>query len=115
MAESKTIIIYLLLLLFFNFFTGQFLISQNEEKQFELEQYQIISKARGILADEQNFLSSVISIVLVPFLVFELIFTIFFTVSATLGGLPVIINIFIYSPLLIIGIVDYVAPMIRGN
>jgi len=115
MGNSNALLIYIFLLLFFNFFAGSFLISEDTDAQNKIESYKVIGKARAVLSDKDGFFSSVLKVVLVPFLVLDLIFTIIFTMTVTLYGLPNIVNILLYSPLVLIAIIDYVIPTIRGN
>ena len=118
MANSKALVIYLLFIVFFNFFVGGFGLEAGDESgsaEFNVEKYLIINQARDKLENSDSKVASVISVVLVPFVLLDALIFIFVVIGVGFSVLPAIINVILLTPAGIIVLFDYVLPMVRGN
>lgn len=116
MANIKIFVSFLMIIVFFNFFAGGFQISKQSET-FEIQKYLIISKIReSIFTDSaNNIFTSITKVITAPFLLIDAMIFILVVIGTGISVLPPIVEIFIFSPLSILIIFDYILPMIRGN
>ena len=116
MVSTKTLVIYLMVLVFFNFFAGQFVISQNED-EFNIQKYLLISNVREkIFSDSaDNVFTSFAKVVTAPFLLIDAMIFIIVVIGTGVSVLPPSIELLLFTPLGILVIFEYVLPMVRGN
>lgn len=112
MANTKILIFYLMVLVFFGTLSG---FVSTDSQEFELSNYLKISELRNELKSNEDIFSSLISYVLIPFIIIDFIVGLIAILGFGFSSLPSIINIILFTPLSLIIIFDYVLPMIRGN
>lgn len=113
MANSKVFIIYLMFLVFFNFLAGLYAFENDEA--FDIQKYLIVQRARASLAEENSIFSSVLRVVLAPFVLIDVLLFVLVTLSVSFVSIPPLLTTLLFTPLGIIILVDYVLPTVRGN
>jgi len=114
LANTKLIMFYIFFLVIFNTFAGMFALS-DESKDFNISSYMKVSEAQNKLEQRDDFLSSVLKIVLFPFILIDFIVVLTVIIGLSVSILPPIINVILFVPLGIMIIFDYIIPVIRGN
>lgn len=74
-----------------------------------------IQKIRANLENNHNWASSILNVVLIPFLIFDGIIALCVLLGMGFSVIPTIINVMIYVPLTLIVTFEYIIPIIRGN
>jgi len=114
MANVRPLMLYLMIITTFSFFIGQFAIT-NENATEGVQAFRITEWARQtFVSDSSGVISSVIKVVTAPFLLLDLLLYVFAVISVGFFILPGWVNIFIFTPLGILVIFDYIIPLIRG-
>ena len=118
MVETKTIVFYLLFVVFFNFFAGAFSL-QNEDSEFDINKGLLTNEIKNKILDSEigknKLIGSTVAILSLPFLILESLIFILYLIGLGFAVLPPILEILILSPIGIIIVFDYVIPAIRGN
>lgn len=112
MANTKVLMFYVFFLIIISTMFGLVGIDNDG---FSIEKYLVVSKLRNDLEENRNFVSSVISIVLVPFLVINYMIALLILVGFGFTQIPAVLNILIFTPLGLWIVFDYIIPIIRGN
>lgn len=110
MADSKLLKYYIIFFVIFTTFTSGYFA---ESTKVDFKNYLPISSLIGKM--NNDIVSNVLKIVLVPFIVLDFIILIIGFLSLTFINLPAFINVIILAPFGIIITIDYIIPMIRGN
>ena len=114
MARLRALKVYLLILVIFNFFAGGFGISAQGD-EFNLDKYRFITEIRSNLAENEDTFSSLLRIVLVPFILIDALIFLVAILGVGISVLPPAIELLLFAPLAIFVIFDYIIPMFRGN
>lgn len=114
MADTKVFKIYLLILIFFNFFAGGFGLSE-EGNRFDVQRFLVISHVREKLGEADNLLADLLKVVLVPFMLIDVLIFMIMVVGTGIAVLPPIVEILLFAPMALFVIFDYVIPTLRGN
>jgi hypothetical protein len=75
----------------------------------------VISRVRMTLDNNNNLISDIFKIVLIPFLLIDVIIFIVVLLGVSFTILPAYIDVLFLTPLSVIVIFDYVLPWFRGN
>lgn len=118
MPNTRTFVIYLFIVIFFNLFAGSFsLTSENNDISIKktLVTTQIKDKilTHTGLGDWKIF-SATANILALPFIILESLIFIISIIGIGFTVLPAIVEIILFTPLGIIVVLDYVIPVIRG-
>lgn len=114
MANTNYLTFFILVLVFFNFFAGSFSLSK-ESEDFNITKYLAVSNLRTKLEVNKNLFTSILNVVLIPFLLIDGIIFLFVIIGVGVSILPPIVNLLIFIPIGIIITYDYIIPSIRGN
>lgn len=114
MASTGVFKIYLLILVFFNFFAGGFNLT-NSEDSFEIEKYLFITKIRTNLESNDDTFSSILRVVLAPFILLDALIFMLVVIGLGITVLPPIVEIILFTPMAIFIVFDYLIPAVRGN
>lgn len=114
MASTNTLVVFILLLVFFNTIVGMFALSDSS-KNFSLTDYMFISKIRASLEQNKNWVSDIIKVILTPFLIIDGIIGLLTLLGIGFAVIPPIINVLIWTPITLIVTFEYIIPVIRGN
>ena len=131
MAKSGTLIIFIFILVIFNFLAGTMGTmntenTSNKGKDFSIKKLMPVTNIHNNLQDKQEqyneeskgFLSGLTSLtifILTPFILLDVLIMIVGLLGYGFSVVPPIFNIIILTPMTIIIMIDYVIPMIRGN
>jgi hypothetical protein len=105
---------YILIVVFFSTFTGLFQVS-NEDKEFNIENYFVVSELRNTLDNSDNIFSSILKVVLAPFIIIDFLIALIVLLGIGFTTLPPIVTILMIAPLSILVVFTYILPMVRGN
>lgn len=114
MVNTGVFKLYLLILIFFNFFAGSFNLNNNDDA-FEVNKFFIVSNIRSNLDNADNVFSNILKIVLAPFILIDAVIFMLVVVGLGISVLPPIIEILMFTPLGLFVIFDYIIPAVRGN
>lgn len=131
MAKSGTLIIFIFILVIFNFLAGTMGTIESSEdsnrgRDFSIKKLMPITNIHSDLQDKQKdyeeesrgFLSGLTSLtifIITPFILLDVLIMVVGLLSYGFSVVPPIFNIIILTPMTIIIMIDYVIPMIRGN
>lgn len=114
MANTRALTIFILFFVFFNTLIGLFSIDTGSEET-DISKYFVFSNFREKLEQNENFFSSVVSVVLIPFVLIDGIITLFALMGHGFVVLPNLVKVFFITPLSIIIFYQYILPYLRGN
>ena len=112
MANSKALVIYILFFTFFSFFVGLFALEQQNKS---IADFRFMDTVYNALNKNESFFTSVLKVILIPFLVIEALYLILALIGVSFVTLPPVITLLVLTPMGIIITIDYVIPVIRGN
>jgi len=119
MVKTSTFLIFIMIVIFFNFFAGAFqLTSENESTAIEKTLFTNQIKDKILTATGWgNFklIEGILTVLSLPFIIIESLIFVLVIIGTGFSILPPIIEIMIFTPLGIIIILDYIIPVIRGN
>ena len=110
MVASKSLMIYILFLIFFSFFYTN-IVGSNEINDFSITNFMPFS---GLRESMGNWGGIGVALTL-PFLALDFLISIMFLIGFSFVNIPIYLNLLILTPLGYFIIVDYVLPYIRGN
>lgn len=114
MAETKTLVIWIFFIVIFNLFTGM-LISESTNSNVDIKNYMVVSKVKDKFLVGDDLFTNIIRVVTVPFLLIDLLLVVVVLMGISFSVLPPIIELLVFSPLILIITLDYLIPMFRGN
>lgn len=84
-------------------------------KGFDISDYMVTSNVIADLNTHNNWWSDLLKVAVLPFLLFDVLFAIVSIMFFSYSQVPAIINVILFSPLIVMVFLDYVLPYIRGN